>query len=231
MYKQITIIVFAIGLYGCDQDRILTSDIDILIENQVKSNEDILNQMNSFIDKHGKEGFERSHEIVKDFVKIHEEVKKFNVSVDKIDKSKLPQASNEFVHQTFEGLTLEHPLTITLDENTPRSLIKLQILNLENLYLRERGGQVSFSFNNFELVVIPDKVNYKKDEMITGKIFLAGYSDELRRPMRLNGREIDVKAGKGLFSIEPKDLNGESKQLKAEMSFPDTTFTTYLRFE
>ena len=90
---------------------------------------------------------------------------------------------------------------------------------------------MSFSFNNFELVVIPDKVNYKKDEKITGKVFLAGYSDELRRPMRMNGREIDVKAGKGLFSIEPKDLNGESKQLKAEMSFPDTTFTTYMRFE
>ena len=228
--NKLTIIIFlAIGLFACEQDKILPSDVDVIIANQVKSNEEIIKQMTAFIDKHGKDGFESSFEIVERFVKIHDDVKDFITSLEKMDKHRLARESNEFVKSAFSALPIEHPLTITLNEDTPASLIKLQIVNLENLYLRERGGQVSYSFNNFELVVIPDKIEFQKGENITGRMGLMGYADQMKRPMKMNGSEIEVREGLGFFSVAPSDLIEGQKSLKAEIIFRDTTFTSFLK--
>lgn len=53
------------------------------------------------------------------------------------------------------------------------------------------------------------------------------YSDSmnLKMKIRLNDRDVEVKIGKGYFSVDPKELK-VGQRLRAEMIFPDTVYST-----
>jgi hypothetical protein len=54
------------------------------------------------------------------------------------------------------------------------------------------------------------------------------YSDNMKLKVKLNGRDIEVKNGKGYFSIDPKELMPEQRSIKAEVIFPDTVYATQI---
>jgi hypothetical protein len=226
MTRLITFIIVVIGLSSCNQDRIFQSDIEKLIHNKKKSTEDILGQLDGFIQKHGKDGFEFQNGIVKDFFKTHKIVMSFIDSLDNIDKRDRLEATNDFIEKNFKKYAIKYPYEVSLTKDTPLDVIKFEIVDLENGYLREWEENVSHRFNNVSATIIPDKIGFSDTEKITGTIGFMAYSDNLKLKIRMNEKDIEVKNGMGYFSIDPKELKEGQGILKAEIIFPDTIYTT-----
>jgi hypothetical protein len=228
MKTPLAYIVILTGLLSCDSERIFQSDVEVLIDDKKKSTENILEQLEDFIEKHGKEGFEFENEIVGQFFKTHRDVSSFLDSLDNMDRSHRVEATYEFIDKTFDYFEIKHPYETSINENTPLNLIKLQIVDLENAYLREWETNVSHRFNNISAVIIPDKIDFAQTEKITGTVGFMAYSDDLKLVVRMNGKDIKVENGKGYFSVDPAELKEGQRHLKAEIIFSDTSYTTIL---
>jgi hypothetical protein len=158
MKRLIVCILMITGLMSCNPDRIFQSDIEKLIQNKTKSNEEILGQIDVFMQKHGKDGFEFQNGIATDFSTTHKKVILFLDSLDNIDKQDRFKIANDFIDGTFKKYTIKYPYELSLTEDTPPDLIKLQIVELENVYLREWEQNISHRFNNIAATIIPDKI-------------------------------------------------------------------------
>jgi hypothetical protein len=228
MTRLIAFIIIVSGLFSCNSDRIFQSDIDKLIDNKKKSTEDILEQLEKFTRKHGKDGFEFQSRIVRDFSKTHRTVISFIDSLDNIDKLARAEATNAFIEKNLKKYIIKYPYEASLTENTPLDLIKFQLVDLENTYLREWEKNVSHSFNNIAATIIPDKIGFSETEKITGTVGFMAYSDDMKLKIKMNNKDIDVKNGKGYFSVDPNELKEGQGSLKAEIIFPDTIYTTVI---
>ncbi len=69
--RTLTLIVIAsLGLFGCNIDSHFREAED-LIQNQIRSTEDILADLNDFTKRHGREGLDIEYMAVGDFTAIH----------------------------------------------------------------------------------------------------------------------------------------------------------------
>lgn len=220
----IAFLILTLGLSAC-KDNVSKKDIDLLIQNQIKSSEDILVTMNEFADRHGKDGFEIQYEVAKQLTKNHQSTTKFMDSLDTINKNDLLNVVTNFIQKTWDKNTLQYPVELSISKDTPIDVIKLQIASLENTYVREWQNIGTFRLNRYEAFIIPDKISYKSNEKITGDIGLMAYSDEMKLNLKINGQEIECKNGIGHFSIDPKSLAKGQNFLKADIVFPDTVYT------
>lgn len=225
MKKSFIYFVIITGLLSCNSETVLQSDIEVLIDNKKKSTEIILGQLQEFIQKHGREGFENQSKIVEDFSRSHENVISFLDSLDAIEKQHRHTVATRFIRETFHGYEIKYPYEESLTENTPIGIIKLQIVDVENTYLRKWEENVTYRFNKMTVAILPDKIEYHDTDKITGRVGFWGYSDELKLKIRMNEKDIEVKDGIGHFSIDPNDLKGQ-ENLEAQIIFPDTVYTT-----
>lgn len=221
----IILLIILLGLSACTNDNVSKSDIDGLIQNQIKSCEDILSNMNAFTDKHGRDGFEIQYEVSKHLTDIHKRTSEFMDSLDIINKNDLQNVVNNFISKTWGKYSLQYPIEISISKDSPISLLKLQIATLENTYLREWQNLGTFRLNRYSAFIIPDKITYKSNEIITGDIGLMAYSDEMKLNIKINGQEIECKNGIGHFSVDPSSLTKGQNFLKADIIFPDTVYT------
>lgn len=226
MRTLIIILLTSFGLSSCSTDNV-SKGMENLIQNQIKSTEDILNDVNLSI-KHGREGFEGEYRVATDFIKIHERTTKFIDSLDGIDKKEVKGAVDNFIVSNWKKYPLEYPITISVSEDTPLSLIKLQIVNLENAYLREWENFLTFKFNRLDAYIIPNKISYKADGQITGDIGLMAYSDNMNLSIEINGQKVKCENGLGHFSIDQTKLPKGQNFVKAKIIFPDTVYTATL---
>jgi hypothetical protein len=224
MKKLFLILSIATCLTGCVRDQVSRSEIEKLISATQKSNDKILAKMQDTAAKYGKAGDEWSNEIIVTFSKNHRRIQSFLDSLNSIDKASRAPAAHQLIHSTLEKFSVDYPYEATIAEETPLDLIILQIVEQENVYLRQWQTVSAYKFNAFETTIMLDKVKFKPDENITGTMSLMGYSEERLPTMRLNGKILDVKAGKAHFSLTPSELAGRDS-LKAEVVFPGTVFT------
>lgn len=218
------LVILSLCLISCGvhTDANYNSEVKILIDNQIKSNEAMLNKMNDFINQHGKGGFENEFKLASTFTKIHLDIIDYLKSVDTIRVENLPKTTNDFIDKTFSSYALTFPLTLSVTEDTPPELIKLQLAILENLFLREYEDGITFKFDKMEAVIVPDKINFKKNESITGTISMRAYSSALEIRAKINGTEVKG-FGNVPFKIEPAALKAQQK-LAVEVFFPNTVY-------
>lgn len=222
MKTTIAFVCAGLIFFGCDDNKVLKSEIDKLISSQVKANEDIINEMNSFLEKHGKEGFKGQFELTETFKKMHSNVISFFDSLDTMEDRDISSVSTEFIRETLHLYQISTPQPVLITDTTPRELIKLQIVNIENFVLREYKDGINFRFNNMEAVIIPDKINFESDEPITGTISIMGYSTEMEINAKVNG--LDVKgSGKVPFKVDPSSFKDKQK-LTVEVLFPNKVY-------
>lgn len=228
MKTIIVIACVAFVLVSCDQKSIPKSEINLLINNQVKENEEILKTMNEFIETHGQKGFEGQFQLVNDFQNTHDEIISFMQLIDSIEDKNLSTASSNFIQETFAWES-SIPKSVMITETTSRELIKLQLINLENLLLREYKDGANFRFNAMEAVIIPDKINFENDEPITGTISMMAYSTELEIKAKVNGADV-MGSGKVPFKIDQVSVKGQDK-LTLEILFPNKVYTSSLNLK
>lgn len=213
----------SIVLFGCNNNA-LKSEVDLLTANQLKHNEEMLLEMNSFIEEHGKEGFGSQFQLVENFQTKHDSLLSFLKFLDSGNEKNLSSVSNEFYREIFSGYEISNTYPISITESTPRELIKLQLVSIENLVLREYKDGVSFRFNKMEAVIVPDKLNFKNNETITGTISMMAYSSDLEINAKING--IDIKGvGRVHFKIDPKS-GKDQEELIVEVLFPNRVYKT-----
>lgn len=224
MRKIVTYILIATGLLSCNAERISQGDIEVLINDKKKSTENILDDLQEFTRKHGREGFEYENDIVEHFSNSHQKVISFLDSLEFFDQQNRHIIAKDFIRETFSSYEIKYPAVESLSVNTPIDLIKLQIVDVENAYLREWEENVTFKFNKMTVAILPDRINYLDTDKISGRVGYWAYSDELRLKIKINNKDIEVKDGIGYFSIDPDDLKGQDR-LEAQIVFPDTVFT------
>jgi hypothetical protein len=224
MKKIFTYIIIATGLLSCNSERISQSDIELLIDNKKKSTEVILGQLQEFIQNHGREGFEAQNEIVEHFSSSHQKVISFLDSLEFLEQQNRHIAATDFIRETFSKYEMKYSYVESFTVNTPIDLIKLQIIDVENTYLREWEENVTYKLNKMTVAILPDKIDYLDTDKITGRVGFWAYSDELRLKIKMNKNDIEVKDGIGYFSIDPIDLKGQ-ENLEAQIIFPDTVYT------
>jgi|GEM_PF-2606093 len=225
MKKIITYIIIATGLLSCNAERISHRDIEVLINNKKKSSEVILGELQEFTRKHGRDGFEFENDIVEHFLNSHQKVISFLDSLEFLEQQNRHIIAMDFIGETFSSYEIKYPSVESFTVNTPIDLIKLQIVDVENTYLREWEENVTFKFNKMTVAILPDRINYLATDKITGRVGFWGYSDELKLKMKINNKDIEVKDGIGYFSIDPNNLKGQ-KSIEAQIIFPDKVYTT-----
>ena len=226
----LTTSILSVLFIACNPDKIANNDIDQLIDVRKNNNENLLREMNQFIDKHGHKIYRMESDITKGFTKIHQEVLQFLDSLDAIEKQNRSSQANEFINKTFKMYKLEYPHDLLITDYTPVSLIKLQILDIENIYLREWRTSVTHKFTNTKAVIIPDQITFDKNSSISGTVGFVAFSETLKPRMRLNNKDIEVENGVGHFNIN-KDEIQRLKVIDLEIIFPDTLYQTSIKIK
>src|SRR5690348_5557980 len=119
MTRLILTVFIIAGLISCNRDKISQKDVDLLVDERIKSNEKLLTEIQTFVKKYGREGLEFQNDVVRDFIKKHGQVVTFLDSLDGIEKDERPNATNEFIKNTFEKYSLKFPYKTSVTNNTP----------------------------------------------------------------------------------------------------------------
>jgi hypothetical protein len=203
----LTLIVFS----GCNYERVYLSDIDKIIDRRSADNAAILDKISYDV----KIRNSKSDSIIFKLSRLHQNVINFFDSLDQINDQDLPRKYNHFVKREFPKLNYDRVYipSIDVDHDTPPSLVKLQLAELENIYLRNWEywtGSLIVEFNALAPIILPDKLIFNKNESVTGKVTLASYSNDLVAKMKVNGRQLHTTDGFGYFTIDISRQNAIS---------------------
>jgi hypothetical protein len=237
-----TILAFS----SCTYERIYISDVEGLLSNQLENNLGQIENIKTQIKEYKIEKIKKNTLLIERLERIHSDLLALNDSIDSLEKGEKVYKANGFISRHFDDLKYYQKAPLELPEETPGTLIKLHLATLEGFYLKEHEGRYSFedyriALDRLQPVIVPDKIVYRRNEKITGRIMLMSTTDDpeqlvqnakVIKKMEINGTEIANEKGLGKFEIQNSKAVGELV-LTTIVTLPDTIMksetTIYVR--
>lgn len=232
MMRQLAFMVvcsFAIG--SCSQDRVFNSDVDKLTTNRLINNQIEIENILKEAEKRGGQLKEKNMPFVKRMQDLHQSILDLNKEVDSVDKNTALHRVKDFIASHFEKMENNNRTNNPLDQETPKSLMKLHLATLEAFLIRERIDELYskvMRLDSIAVVIVPSNVVVKNGEKITGKAAIALFSryedtKAMFSQILINGKELKQGKDAWEFELDSKLKGGEQLELSAEAFYRDTT--------
>ncbi|MBI3220025.1 MAG: hypothetical protein HYZ44_10965 [Bacteroidetes bacterium] len=228
--RQLAIILVCLfTMCSCSQDRVFNSDVEKLTANRLLNNQIEIENILKEAEKRGGQSKETNMPFVKRMQDLHQSILDLNKEVDAMDKNTALHRVKDFVVLHFEKMESNNRTNTALDQETPKSLMKLHLATLEAFLIQEWADELYgkvMRLDSIAVVIVPSKMVVKKGEKITGKAAIAlfsRYADTkvMFSQIVINGRELKHGKDAWEFELEAKSKGAEPIELSAEAVYSD----------
>ncbi len=231
MMKQLAfMVVCSFAISSCNQDRVFNSDVDKLTTNRLINNQIEIENILKEAEKRGGQLKEKNIPFVNRMQNLHQSILDLNKEVDVLDKNTALHRVNDFIASHFEKMKTNHTNN-PLDQETPKSLMKLHLATLETFLIQERIDELYgkvMRLDSIAVVIVPSNVVVKNGEKISGKAAIALFSryedtKAMFSQILINGKELKHGKDAWEFELDSKLKGGELLELSAQAVYRDTT--------
>jgi len=238
--RVILFTVLTLGtITGCQYyERIYIDDVQSLIDNKIENNLLEIKRVEKELRDEKIDSIRENIDLKKELYTTHFLLSKILDTLDNVDKKDAAAMTMFFIEERYKGTYRFNQSELKINEETPTSLLKLHLANLESFYINDKSrgyhyNDKALAFKKFESFIIPDKTVLKKGEKLRGRIFMAVVPDCAdketikflrKKKIIVNGQEVQVSKSTCEFEIQPQGFTSGDNRLNAQIVLEDSIY-------